>query len=98
VQFPALLKIVADNTRHFRLAATRSQEDVAHEAGLTVRAYAAIERGQTPNPSLASLHAIATTLHLDLVDLLTRHDGKPKAAPLKKGRKPRAEGRRRAAR
>jgi transcriptional regulator with XRE-family HTH domain len=98
VHFRALLKLVAENARHFRLAATRTQEDVAHEAGLTVRAYAAIERGQTPNPSLASLHAIATTLGLDPVDLLTRHEGKPKPAPLKKGRKPRPEGRRRPAR
>lgn len=89
MQFRTLLKILADNARTFRLAAARTQEDVAHHAGLTVRAYAAIERGQTPNPSIGSVHAIAETLRLDIVDLLTRRDGGPKPPPLKRGRKPR---------
>ena len=64
---------------------------MAHNAGLTVRAYASIERGQTPNPSLVSVHAIAETLGLDIVDLLQRHEGKAKPPPLKKGRKPKTE-------
>jgi len=90
VPFRTLLKLLAENARNFRLAGARTQEDVAHEAGLTVRAYASIERGQTANPSLASVHAIAETLGLDIVDLLQRHDGRAKPPPLKKGRKPRA--------
>jgi transcriptional regulator with XRE-family HTH domain len=94
VQFRALLKVLAQNTRNFRLGAARTQEDVAHHAGLTVRAYAAIERGQTGNPSLASLHAIAKTLGLDIVDLLTRREGGPRPPPLKRGRKPRPKQRR----
>lgn len=89
MQFRALLKILAENVKTFRLAATRSQEDVAHHAKVTVRAYASIERGQTLNPSLSSVHAIAETLGLDLTDLLVKHEGGAKPEPLRKGRKPR---------
>jgi transcriptional regulator with XRE-family HTH domain len=77
VHFRTLLKILAENARTFRLAAARTQEDIAHHAGLTVRAYAGIERAQTGNPSLASVHAIAETLGIDLADLLTRREGGP---------------------
>jgi transcriptional regulator with XRE-family HTH domain len=94
VRFSALLRVLAANTRDFRLAAARTQEDLAHHAGLTVRAYAAIERGQTGNPSLTSVHAIAETLGLDIVDLLTKREGGPKPPALKRGRKPRTKRRR----
>jgi transcriptional regulator with XRE-family HTH domain len=46
----------------------RSQEALAHDAGLTVTALARIERGQT-NPTWTSVRAIADALGVSLVQL-----------------------------
>jgi transcriptional regulator with XRE-family HTH domain len=46
----------------------RSQEALAHDAGLTVTALARIERGQT-NPTWTSVRRIAEALGITLVQL-----------------------------
>jgi transcriptional regulator with XRE-family HTH domain len=88
VRLPALLRILAENVRTSRLEAKRSQEDIAYRAGLTIRTYAALERGQTPNPSLGTVNAVAETLDLEVTDLLTAHTGSSKPPPLRRGRRP----------
>ena len=89
MRYPQLLKRLADNLRDYRNDAARSQEDVAHAAGLTVRAYGSIERGKTIDPGLQTIHALATALGLDIGDLLLERRPGPRPAPMKKGRKPR---------
>lgn len=88
MRFGPLLRVLGENAKRARLAARRTQEDVAHEAGLTVRAYAGIERGQTRNPSLGSVHAIATTLGVEVTELLAPQPGASKPQELRRGRKP----------
>jgi transcriptional regulator with XRE-family HTH domain len=46
----------------------QSQESLAHAAGLTVTAYARLERGQT-NPTWATVRAVARALDLSLAQL-----------------------------
>ena len=46
----------------------RSQEALAHDAGLTVAAMARVERGQT-NPSWTTVRRIAAALDITLVQL-----------------------------
>jgi transcriptional regulator with XRE-family HTH domain len=63
----------------------RSQEDVAHEAGLSVRHYAKLESGQT-NATIGTLFSVADVLGIDILQLIEL------AARLKKkpvARKPR---------
>lgn len=55
--------------RERRTALGLSQEHVAHEAGLSVRHYAKIEKG-TENATIASLFNIATVLDLNFFDLV----------------------------
>ena len=93
MQFPALLHLLAENVRDYRHAAGRSQEDVAHAAGLTVRAYGSIERGETGNPGLETLHAVASALGIELADLVVRRRPGPKPKPVKRGRKPKPKRR-----
>jgi len=56
-----------------------SQEDVAHDAGLSVRHYYQIETGES-NPTLRTLHRIADVFGVRLHDLLcdsrVRHLGR----------------------
>lgn len=49
----------------------RSQEDLAHEAGITVGSLSRIERGET-NPAWTTVKQIAAALKLSLVDLAKR--------------------------
>jgi transcriptional regulator with XRE-family HTH domain len=46
-----------------------SQEHLAHEAGLTVRHYAKLEKGGT-NPTLETLFNVAAALDLDILELM----------------------------
>lgn len=54
--------------RAFREVKARSQEDVAHSAGLTIAAYGRIERGQS-DPAWSSVVKIANELGVTLSEL-----------------------------
>jgi transcriptional regulator with XRE-family HTH domain len=54
--------------RTLRARDGRSQEALAHDAGLTVAAMARVERGQT-NPSWTTVQRIADALGISLVQL-----------------------------
>lgn len=87
MRFGVLVKRLGENALRLRLAAKLSQEELAHRSGLTVRAYAAIERGQTRNPSLSSVYAVAEALGLDVADLLAAPpSGQKLPAGLPRGR------------
>ena len=61
---PALGQVL----RELRTASGRSQEDVAHEVGLTLGSYARIERGLA-DPKWSTLRRIAAALGVSLADL-----------------------------
>jgi transcriptional regulator with XRE-family HTH domain len=59
---------LASVLRAMREDSGRSQEALAHDAGLTVAALARIERGQA-NPSWTTVRRIATGLGISLAEL-----------------------------
>jgi transcriptional regulator with XRE-family HTH domain len=59
---------LASVLRALREERGRSQEALAHDAGLTVAALARIERGQA-NPSWTTVRRIATGLGISLAEL-----------------------------
>lgn len=59
---------LAITLRSLRLEGGYTQEDLAHDASLTVAALARIERGQA-NPTWATVTRIAAALDIDLVQL-----------------------------
>jgi transcriptional regulator with XRE-family HTH domain len=59
--------------RELRMSQDRSQEAVAHAAGLTVAAYGRIERGQA-DPSWTSVVGIVDVLGVSLAELGRRFD------------------------
>src|SRR3954449_347924 len=61
---PALAQVL----RELRTKTGRSQEDVAHEVGLTLGSYARIERGLA-DPKWSTLRRIADALGVSLADL-----------------------------
>jgi transcriptional regulator with XRE-family HTH domain len=61
---PALAKTL----RALRLERGRTQEDLAHEAGITTAALARIERGQA-NPTWVTVTRIAAALGVGLQEL-----------------------------
>ena len=61
---PALAHVL----RELRTGRGRSQEDVAHEVGLTLGSYARIERGLA-DPKWSTLRRIAEALGISLDDL-----------------------------
>jgi transcriptional regulator with XRE-family HTH domain len=65
---------LAHALRSFRERDGRSQEALAHDAGLTVTALARIERGQT-NPTWTSVRSIAEALGISLVHLARAVEG-----------------------
>ena len=56
-------------TRIKLLRGKRSQEDLAHEAGISTSTLSRLERG-LHQPSLSTLRKIATALGVSLVDLI----------------------------
>ena len=70
---PALSAVL----RELRDASGRSQEDVAHDVGLTVSAYARIERGQS-NPAWSTVRRIADAFEITLAELGGRVDTRPR--------------------
>lgn len=61
---PRLAQVVRD----LRVAGELSQEAIAHEAGLTVSAYARIERGEA-NPTWTTVVGLARALGVSLAEL-----------------------------
>jgi transcriptional regulator with XRE-family HTH domain len=59
---------LAHAIRDFRQRADLSQEAIAHAAGLTVSAYARIERGEA-NPTWTTVTQIARALDVSLAEL-----------------------------
>ncbi len=59
---------LAGTLRRMRLEYDHTQEDLAHRAGLTVAAYARIERGHA-NPTWATVRRIAAALDVSLTVL-----------------------------
>ena len=64
---------VGRNVRRLRRAAGKSQEVLAHEAGIAMRYLSGIERGEE-NPSLRVIVALATALHVQPTVLLEATD------------------------
>jgi transcriptional regulator with XRE-family HTH domain len=66
---PAQIDVaLAITLRSLRIERDETQEDLSHNAGLTVAALARIERGQA-NPTWATVTRIASALDIDLVQL-----------------------------
>jgi transcriptional regulator with XRE-family HTH domain len=59
---------LAATVRRLRVERGDTQEDMAHEAGLTVAAFARIERGHA-NPTWTTVRRIATALEVSLATL-----------------------------
>jgi transcriptional regulator with XRE-family HTH domain len=60
---------LADALRRLRRERGRTQEEVAHNAGVTVAALARIERGQT-NPRWTTIRRIVNSLEVSLTELV----------------------------
>ena len=91
MRYAELLRRIGDNLRERRRAANTNQEALAHAAGISVRTLAALERGDTPSPSLVSLHAVSEALGIDLAELLRARPPGPRPKGLSPGRKPRVK-------
>jgi transcriptional regulator with XRE-family HTH domain len=59
---------LASTLRSLRLQRGQTQEDLAHDAGITTAALARIERGQA-NPTWITVRCIATALGVSLGEL-----------------------------
>jgi transcriptional regulator with XRE-family HTH domain len=66
---PTSLNKIGDRIRVCRVEKKLSQENVAHEIGISITAYSKIERGQT-NVSIGRLEQIATCLGVPLTRLM----------------------------
>lgn len=62
--------------RQLRLDRASTQEELAHEAGITVAQIARIERGQA-DPHWTTVRRIADALELSLVDLVVAIEDAP---------------------
>jgi transcriptional regulator with XRE-family HTH domain len=67
---------LANVLRQLRHDSGSTQEDLAHDAGLTVASLARIERGQT-NPKWTTLRRIVTALNISLSQLTTAVEDAP---------------------
>ncbi len=65
---------LATTLRSMRIERGETQEDLAHRAGLTVAAYARIERGHA-NPTWTTVRRIAVALGVNLVALAEAVEG-----------------------
>jgi transcriptional regulator with XRE-family HTH domain len=59
---------LASTLRRLRIERGETQEDLAHRAGLTVAAFARIERGHA-NPTWTTVRRIALALEISLAEL-----------------------------
>ena len=62
-------ELVGANIRRLRRAKGQSQEALAHEAGISMRYLAGLERGEE-NPSLSVLVKLASALNVRPADLI----------------------------
>jgi transcriptional regulator with XRE-family HTH domain len=67
---------LANVLRQLRQHSGSTQEDLAHDAGITVASLARIERGQT-NPQWTTLRRIVSALGITLTDLMTAVENAP---------------------
>jgi transcriptional regulator with XRE-family HTH domain len=65
---------LASTVRRMRLERGDTQEDLAHRAGLTVAAFARIERGHA-NPTWTTVRRIAVALEVSLAGLAEAVEG-----------------------
>ncbi len=61
---------LAERIRTARKARQWSQEDLAHRAGLSLRAYRSLERGEAVDPHYSTSNKLATGLGVPVVELL----------------------------
>src|ERR1035437_952077 len=90
VDFNRFRKLVGANARRARWLAGLSQIETAYEV-ITPRLLAEIEKG-LGNPTLETLHRLATKLEISVRDLVEVGDEVPLACPLRdaEAQKPRA--------
>ncbi|HYD99150.1 MAG TPA: helix-turn-helix transcriptional regulator [Alphaproteobacteria bacterium] len=72
-------KRVGENFRRARLQKGWSQEELGFRSGIHRTYISDLERG-TRNPSLTLLHDLATTLEMELSELVRLANGSPPAA------------------
>ena len=70
-EIPSTKRILARNLRRLRLERGLSQDDLAAEAGIRQALVSAIEVA-TANPTLESLHRLASALKIDMAALFDR--------------------------
>lgn len=86
-------QLVAFNLRRLRVARGVSQDDLALMAGLERAHVGYLERGAR-NPTLATIEKLAHALEAHISELfLEAPIGSVQSAPLRAGRKPRAQSR-----
>lgn len=69
VKNKALVKILGEKIREFRIKKGFSQEELANEADIPLSQIGRIERGEI-NPTISSIYVIAQALGTDLKTLL----------------------------
>lgn len=69
VKNKALVKILGEKIREFRIKKGFSQEELANEADIPLSQIGRIERGEI-NPTISSIYVIAQALGIDLKTLL----------------------------
>lgn len=62
-------RLVGNNVRHFRLARGWTQEQLAERSGFSQQYISGLEQGRR-NPTVVSLHELATALNIAPLDLL----------------------------
>jgi transcriptional regulator with XRE-family HTH domain len=70
---------LAERIRTVRKDRQLSQEDLAHRAGLSLRAYRSLERGEAVDPHYSSLSGIAAGLGMSVGELIEEPALAPKA-------------------
>ncbi len=71
-----MLRRLGRTVAALRTEAGRTQEELAHEAGLTSRFLQMVERGSA-NPSYLRMRALAAALRIGLPDLIERAEKSP---------------------
>jgi transcriptional regulator with XRE-family HTH domain len=62
---------LGERIRAERKAQKITQEELAHRAGMSLRAYTSLERGEAVDPHISTLRRIASGLDLPVEELLT---------------------------
>ena len=67
--------LVGRNVRQRRLAASLSQEELAHRSGLSIVYVSQIENGHR-NPTVATLEKLAAVFDVNVVDLFSNSEAR----------------------